>query len=335
MKNPKKVALWAVAGAIAVAAGVVLLVHLERWRPRVILMRGAVIRSSADTRKELPIAGAEITVSDNVARVTTISGQTGYFKVKFRERVWPEETLNLNFQHPGYKPLDIKVKIGLHLPVDPHKLFIAKMKPVATRRTRVARHAVKVSDVRIRYTVNYRTEQNIGSMVKVFQIANRGGVPCNGKELCSPDRRWRASKKSVTLDAGSGNIFRNVRASCIAGPCPFTRIDSRGFEHGGRTIVASAIDWSDTATFLVEAEVFHEAIASMVRKSYPAIYGRDLHFTAPPTAEGVSIEAQLGGKLMVFPYGTDLYMKWAVCGSRKGPNHDTIYQCELKPEYKF
>jgi hypothetical protein len=305
MKNPKKVALWAVAGAIAVAAGVVLLVHLEHWRPRVIIMRGAVIRSSADTRKELPIAGAEITVSDNVARVTTISGQTGYFKVKFRERVWPEETLNLNFQHPGYKPLDIKVKIGLHLPVDPHKLFIAKMKPVATPRTRVARHAVKVSDVRIRYTVNYRTEQNIGSMVKVFQIANKGGVPCNGKELCSPDRRWRASKKSVTLDAGSGNIFRNVRASCIAGPCPFTQIDSRGFEHGGQTIVASAIDWSDSATFLVEAEVFHEAIASKVRK------------------------------LMVFPYDTDLYMNWAVCGSRKGPNHDTIYQCELKPEYKF
>lgn len=333
--NPKKVALWAVAGATAVAAGVVLLVRLEHWRPRIITVQGAVIRRNADPRKQLPIAGADITVSDNLAQVSTISGQTGYFKVKFREKVWPEETLNLNFRHAGYKPLDMKLKIGLHLPVDPHKLFIAKMTPVSPRRTHVARHPTMVSDVRIRYTVNYRNQKNIGSTVKVFKVVNKGGVPCKRKDLCSPNGRWKASKNSVTLDAGSGDVFRNVRASCIAGPCPFTRINQRGFEHGGQTIVASAIDWSDTATFLVEAEVFHQAIASKIRKSYPVIYGRDLHFTAPPTAEGVSIEAEIGGKQIVFPLGTDLYMSWAVCDSRKGPNHDTIYQCELKPKYTF
>jgi len=85
------------------------------------------------------------------------------------------------------------------------------------------------------------------------------------------------------------NEFLNVRASCIAGPCPFTRIDSSGYANGGRNITVSALDWSDTATFLVEAEVFHTAISSNLRESYPVIFGRALNFTVPPTQEGVSI----------------------------------------------
>jgi len=166
-------------------------------------------------------------------------------------------------------------------------------------------------------------------------VSNAGNTPCKQGDLCSPDGLWKAAKGSVTLDAGSGNIFRNVRASCIAGPCPFTRIDSSGFNHDAQTIVVSAINWSETATFLVEAEVYQESIVSKLRLAYPVIYGRDLHFTAPPTAEGVTIEAEVGGRPTVFPLGPDLYMKWGICNSRKGRNNDTIYQCELKPAFTF
>ena len=104
-------------------------------------------------------------------------------------------------------------------------------------------------------------------------------------------------------------MFRNMRASCIAGPCPFTRIDSSGFVHGGRNITVSATNWSDTATFLFEAEVFRTTISSSVRHSYPVIFGRTLNFTLPPTQEGVSIEADLNGAPMVFPLGPDLYFE--------------------------
>lgn len=60
---------------------------------------------------------------------------------------------------------------------------------------------------------------------------------------------------SATLDAGAGNEFRNARASWIAGPCPFTRIEADHFSQGGQTITASARAWSDTTTFMLEAEV--------------------------------------------------------------------------------
>lgn len=127
-------------------------------------------------------------------------------------------------------------------------------------------------------------------------------------ELCSPDKKWKASRGSATLDAGQDNTFGNVRASCIAGPCPFTKIDDSGFKNGGRYITVSAIDWSNTATFLLEAEVFHTAISSNVRESYPVIFGRALNFTLPPTQEGVSLEAEIDGAPMVFPLGPDLYL---------------------------
>src|SRR5260370_541360 len=48
-----------------------------------------------------------------------------------------------------------------------------------------------------------------------------------------------------------GNEFRNARASCIAGPCPFTRIEADQFSQGGQTITASAPDCSDPATLIL------------------------------------------------------------------------------------
>jgi hypothetical protein len=194
-----------------------------------------------------------------------------------------------------------------------------------------------VSNIRVRYTVNSQREENVGSAVKTFEVVNKGNVACRHQAPCSPDGNWKASAASLPLDAGTGNEFRNVRASCIAGPCPFTRIDSNGIANGGRNITVTAYDWSDTATFLVEAEVFHTAISSNVRESYPVIFGRALNFTVPPTQEGVSIEAEIDGAPMVFPLGPDLYLSWATCSSRASRKEEepTVLLCELKPEYRF
>lgn len=320
---------------LATAATVtsVVLLRFMHWTPRTVVIQGAVIRHDADPAKEVPIAGAVVTVSDATTRVSAVSGDTGYFNVKFPERIWPKELVNLTFRHPDYKPLDESLLIGIHVPHS--QLHVVKMTSTAAPAPAPVAHPTPVSDILVRYTVNDRTDTNVGSVVRVFQVVNTGNLPCNGSELCSPNGLWKEAKNSVTLDAGSGNVFRNVRASCIAGPCPFTRIDSRGFETGGQKIVITAFDWSDTATFLVEAEVYQESIASRLRLSYPVKYGRDLHFTAPPTAEGVTIEANVGGTPIVFPLGTDLYMNWTSCNSRKGRNNDTVYECELKPGYTF
>jgi hypothetical protein len=275
-----------------------------------------------------------VTAWDGVTSSTTQSDATGYFKLNFHERVWPDEVANLSIRHPDYKPLELKLQIGLRS--DRRKLYVAALEPNAPEPGSAAPLTV-ISNIHIRYTVNFQSQANIGAATKTFEVVNRGNVPCRHQEPCSPDGAWKASSDSATLDAGPDNEFRNVRASCFAGPCPFTRIDSSGFAHGGRIVTVSALDWSDTATFLLEAEVFHNATESSVRESYPVIYGRVLHFTLPSNQEGVSIEAEVDGAPMVFPLGPDLYLSWATCRSRTDTDGEasTTFQCELKPGYRF
>jgi hypothetical protein len=220
----------------------------------------------------------------------------------------------------------------------PKQLYVAAMVPTPEKNvTRSSQPPIVVSNIRVRYTINTRTETNVGSAVKTFQVVNKGNVPCNHQSPCSPDGMWKAASASASLDAGTDNSFDNIRASCIAGPCPFTRIDSNGFIHGGRYIKVSALNWSDTATFLLEAEVYHTAISSEVRELYPVIFGQTLNFTVPPTQEGVSLEADLDGAPMVFPLGPDPELSWASCTARTGMEEEktTVYRCELRPGYRF
>ncbi len=334
--NWKRLIVWA-AIVSAVGAGIaVLVVRAHRWRPRTITIQGAVIRRDLDPRRQLPIGNVAVTATDGLFTVTTRSDASGYFDLKFRENVWPGQTVQLTFRDPQYKPFDMTLPVGLRTAAK--KLYVAAMTPVAPdEEPAPGKKLAVVSNVRIRYTVNAQGDENIGGAVEPFEVVNKGNVPCNGEGPCSPDGAWKASTGEVTLDAGPDNAFRNVRASCIAGPCPFTRIDPSGLQHGGRMITAKALDWSDTATFLVEAEVYRSSITSNVRESYPVIYGRTLNFVLPGSAEGVSIEADLDRTPMVFPLGPELFLSWANCTARASRDSASseVYRCELKPAYRF
>jgi hypothetical protein len=328
---------------IAVVAVVVTLLLLRAHRLRSISVRqsimieGAVIERDADTKKELPIADVAITASNGVRSASTVSDASGYFKVVLQKGVLSEKPVAVSFRHTSYEPLDLNVQTGRL--ETPNELYVAAMIPIPPKKTAAGsnRPETVVSNIRVRYTTNSRTETNVGSAVKTFQVVNKGNVPCDDQSPCSPDGKWKASSASATLDAGADNSFGNVRASCIAGPCPFTKIDSSGFIHGGRKISVSALNWSDTATFLMEAEVYHTAISANVRELYPVIFGRTLNFTLPPTQEGVSLEADIDGSPMVFPLGPDLNLSWADCTVRTGSDKEktTVYRCELKPDYRF
>ena len=329
---------WILWGAIVAVGAViaVLIVRSHQWRPRTITIQGAVIRKDADVRKELPIANVAVIATDGLMTVRTQSEASGYFTLKFRENVWPGQTVTLSFRSPDYESYDLTLHPGIRSTTQ--KLYIAKLTPIhPDAPPRAARKPSVVSNIRIRYTVNSRGDLNIGSAVRTFQVVNQGNVPCNRQAPCSPDGLWKAATGSVTMDAGPDHEYRNVRASCIAGACPFTRIDSSGYSQGGRVITATALDWSDTATFLLEAEVFRTSMNSNVRESYPVIFGQTLNFTLPPTEEGVSIEADLDGTSMVFPLGPDLALSWAACSSRtnRESERSTVYRCELKPGYRF
>ncbi len=325
-----------IGGAAVAAFATILVLRQHHWRPVALTIQGAVIRRDSDTRKQLPISNALVTASDGTRSASTESDSSGYFKLTLAGVVWPGRIVNVTFSHKDYKPLEMNVRASLRLA--DKELYVAAMTPTAEPSDAIATGPQSiVSNIRVRYTVNSQREENVGSAVRTFQVINQGNIACNREGPCSPDGSWKASMGSLSLDAGTGNEFRDVRVSCIAGPCAFTRIDTSGFGHGGRLISVTALDWSDTATFLLEAEVFRTAMNSNVRESYPVIFGQALNFTVPPTQEGVSIEAEIDGTPMVFPLGPDLYLSWATCTTRTSgeEEHSTVYLCELKPGYRF
>ena len=164
---------------------------------------------------------------------------------------------------------------------------------------------------------------------------NTGNIACSGQGACSPDGKWRATIRSLSVDAGAGSEFQNVRLSCIAGPCAFTKIESEEFLDNRRNLKVSVRNWSDTVTYLLEAEVVQARVTEVVRQLYPAKFGPTMNFTLPAAAEGPSILAEMNGQEIVYPLGPDLIVSWVNCTVKVNPDHTKLYRCDLKPGYRF
>lgn len=319
----------ATAIALAALAAIVIAVWLfRRPRPRqVAFLEGVVLRQDADPRKQQPVAGARITVSPDLAPGVWVSGSTGLFRVTLAPPVNLDQTVTLRFRHPDYEPSDIAVPAG-------NMIYVVRLTPRPRAPAGApGRPLTTVSDVRVRYAEKTVTTVNIGSTVREFEIANVGNVPCNSRAPCSPDGAWKASIGSASFDAGEGNEFRHVRVSCIAGPCPFSNVESQ--TGAGRRVSISVRNWSDTVTYLFEAEVAQTAATELIRYSHPAIFGQAMNFTLPAGSQGPSIEAELNGDEIVFPLGPDLNLSWATCSVKTAPDRTKAYRCELKPGYRF
>jgi len=324
----RKATIWT---ALGVGLGIVitvLIVELPRFR-RERSLAGAVLIANPDPRKQLPVPNVEITAEAGGTAARAKSDSSGFFKLNWPAGVWPGEEVTLSFRHPAYQPLEIKRSFT-------DQLYVARMTPSPSANDVVlGRPEVTLADIRIRYAVKAITTINIGSTAKTLEVFNTGNVPCDVRQPCSPDGKWKAAIGTISLDAGEGQQFQNVRVSCIAGPCPFTKIDSDGFSSGGRKIGVSVRTWSDTVTFLVEAEVVHTMLSDTIRQAYPSIFGRNMTFTLPPTGQGPSIEAEVNGIEIVFPLGPDLSLSWASCSVQIPSNRTKLYSCELKPGYRF
>lgn len=326
MTRRHTIAFWVGAAAV-IAALVSLLILLRKQQP--VTLTGAVITQDTDPRKQAPISNVEITAANGVALRDTKSDSSGLFHLSLRPGVKRGQLITLIFRHPDYKPLTLTQPFT-------GTLYIVRMSPIPSASSvKPGAPKVLIAQVSIRYSVKSSTSLDIGSAVKTFEVVNTGNVPCGGQNPCSPDGRWKATSAAMSLDAGEGNAFRNPRVSCIAGPCPFTKVDSDELRESNRVFKVSVLDWSDPATFLVEAEVVHPTIGDLIRQSYPAILGRDLNFTLPVEVEGVSIDAEVNGARVVFPLGPDLCLSWAECTVKVEMDHTRTYRCELKPGYEF
>ncbi len=298
-------------------------------RYRSITIRGAVIRKSDEPNKEIPIGGVRIEATQGSILASTTSSSSGSFTVSLQRSLLGGHSLTLKFRQPDFKPYDIFNPTG-------NQLYVIKMTPL---RPPVPpdpdKPLIHISSITVRYTVKNEATIEIGSGVKTFQVDNTANVPCNGRKPCSPDGKWKAAVVSTTLDAGPDNEFRNGRISCIAGPCPFTDVQRDDFSRGGRTIGVTVRDWSDTTTFLLQAEAVRRMITDTIRKSYPVIVDHTMNFSLPAAAQGTCIEAEVDGTPIVFPIGPNPWLSWANCETQIEPENNRLYRCELKPGYAF
>jgi hypothetical protein len=319
---------------LAVSVGMILLLALSlkllHRRARIPLtVVGSVIKQDADTRKQSPIEDVEISAPLELGADNVKSDFSGYFKIRLPLDIDPDEHVLLRFRHPDYLPVDLNLALDGQLNVVPMAPIRGEVKSESSEAETV------VANVQVRYTTEIATTENIGTGVKTFQVENTGGAPCNQNLPCSPDGKWKAAIDSASLDAGDGNVFQHARVTCIAGPCPFTKVDLDEFSRTARIIKVSVRNWSDTATFLLQAEVFHTQVRDIARKSDPVIFGRSLNFTLPADAQGVTMEAELDGSQVIFPLAAYPDLSWAGCKVRIEPKQGKDYRCELKPGYRF
>lgn len=324
--RPRTVAIGvAVAAALTVLAAL-LVVEL---RPRTAALTGVVLRQDSDPRKQTPIASVQVTADDGRERATANTSASGLFRLDLSEQRWRNQPVTLTFRHPGYRPEQISAALN-------GELYVVRLTPnPAPPATPAGTRAIAIKDVRVRYAERTTSDVNVGSAAKTFTVQNTSNIPCAGQTPCSPDGKWKAAEGGITMDAGAGQQFNNVRVSCIAGPCPFTRIENGAALNPGRVLTVKVLVWSDTATFLVEAEVTRAMPSDAIRQAYPAIFGRSMSFTLPATAEGPSIETDFNGADVVFPLGPALELSWADCSSRVSQDKTDLYLCTLKPGYEF
>jgi hypothetical protein len=326
MRREKKISFWIV---LAMAAGLIVVLLVRRQHGQPLTITGAITVQDADPRKQLPVPDVQITVRENSGEPPAKSDSSGFFSLTLPKGLRRGQRVTLMFRHPSYHPLDLQEFAG-------DKLYIVHLNPLSNNTGNASsRPAIAIGNVRTRYSIMSMRTVNVGSAVRTFQVENVGNVPCKGRPPCSPDGKWKAATASTALDAGPGNEFQSARVSCIAGPCPFTKIESEDLGKRAQQITATAEDWSDPATFLVEAEVVHNMQSPIEHRAYPVVFGSALSFTLPTDSEGVSLEADVSGETIIFPLGPDLFLTWANCNARLNSDHTSVYRCELKPGYRF
>jgi hypothetical protein len=325
MTNRKPV-VWVVAGGAMLV--LVIAAHAVSKAREIKTITGAVLRQDPDRGKQLPVAGAEISLDDDLAEGVAKSDSSGLFHLKLRAGLHAGEMVTITLRHPDFRPMNVSEYLQ-------DRLYVLRMVPTDQSASVNFNAPAVISDVRVRYDTRSRVASDAGSASKTFAVVNTGDVPCERHSPCSPDGKWKASFGSVSLDAGENNSFSEARVTCIAGPCPFTKIEKDSFSAGGPRIGVTVRDWSDTTTFLLEAEVTHTTNSDVVLQSFPAIFDRAMSFTLPASAQGPSIEATVDGADIVFPLGPTLKTSWATCDVKLAGEGTKLYRCVLKPGYRF
>ena len=230
MSRGRKITIWASA-AVLVGIGVLVWWLMRPRRPPIkpVSITGVVLIHDTDPKKQLPVPNARIMLD---GRRCHSGNEVRHFgPISHHAPAWNRTGGERDAQSDACRVRAIRNDASSQ-----GEIYVVRLTPVAREPApRPNRPVLPLKDVRLRYTVKSTTTRNISSAAQPFEIVNTGNVPCDHHGPCSPDGKWKATISSVSLDAGEGNEFRNARLSCIAGPCPFTRVESDNMRNRAAT----------------------------------------------------------------------------------------------------
>lgn len=331
LNRQAKIAIWIVFGAVVVVALTVLVLSFNHVPVSKLgeAIEGATVTDSENPHKQAPIPNVVITAAAAGYTTSAKSQISGHFRLPLAREWKAGQAITITFRADNFQPLQQTIVPG-------DELMIARLLPMDGRQpdpqtgTQTA-----LTNVRIRYSTEFITTSNVGSIAPTMDVPNAGNAACDPDGPCSPDGRWKAAISTRTLDAGKDNQYVNTRVSCIAGPCPFTKLEDDSYTKPSRVINVKIRNWSDTTTFLIEAEVSRTQRSNFVREAYPAMFGQAMTFTLPPGAQGLYLEAELNGHPIVFPVGPARLLSWTTCNVETSADGSKLFRCELKPGYRF
>lgn len=331
MNRRQKVAISIVFACVVAAAVAVLILSFNR-APALQAsgaIEGATVTNSENPHKQAPVSNVLITAAAAGYTTSTRSQISGHFRLPLAREWKAQQAITITFRADHFQPLQQTL-------VPNGELMVARLIPNDNKQADPQTgERTALTDVRVRYSTEFITTSNVGSIAPTMDVPNKGNEPCDPDGPCSPDKQWRATISTKTLDAGKDNQYVNTRVSCIAGPCPFTQLEDDNYTRPARVINIRVRNWSDTTTFLIEAEVSRTQRSNFVREAYPAIFGQAMTFTLPPGAQGLYLQAELNRHPIVFPVGPALQLSWATCNVETPSDGSKLFRCELKPGYFF
>jgi hypothetical protein len=231
------------------AAGVVLGQILPQTLPMLVgkgppaVLQGAVDRDDNNSAQRYPISGVKVVAeaADQSSSTPVTTDSNGLFVLPLSMEARRGGYVTLAFSHADYQDRNMIVPI-----IEQYPYTVYLWPRTGSAAAHLAPRPSPTATANF-VTVAYQPAPPTST---VFQVVNRGNVRCNGKQPCSPDGKWKAAIGSASLDAGEGRVFASPgHADCVAGPCPWSKIEKDGFSKGGRIISVTVRNWSDTVTY--------------------------------------------------------------------------------------
>src|SRR5258706_4017960 len=126
---------------------------------------GAVLRDDRDLGKQLPVAGVQVSIDEELSEGVAISDSSGFFRVKLRPGVHMGQMVTMRLRHPDYRAMNLSEYLQ-------DRLYVIRIVPLNPSEDAGPDPPIVISDIRVRYATRSRLSVESGSALKTFEVVN-------------------------------------------------------------------------------------------------------------------------------------------------------------------